>query len=127
MTEDFTETGAGSFNMQVDENHQSSVGVNAGVTWLVDREVNDKNVKLSLTPYAGYQWEIEGGDSDVSLASASTGTTVEGRELTTFQLGLNAQMDIDLENGRDFKFGVNAGRDKYEERVALYVGFGMAF
>ncbi len=126
-TEGYDETGGGAFNMSVSSDKFSTAGAKIGVNVQNDYTINDRKLTVGIKPYIGKQWELEGASNETSLVGSGSATTVNGRDLSTFEVGAAMQMSYDVSDNTTLKFGADLSRDRYEERYVGFAGVGIKF
>ncbi|AGH98311.1 autotransporter family protein [Micavibrio aeruginosavorus] len=127
-TDGYTEKGGGAMNMTVSADTFSTASAKIGMA--VQREMKFEDGRafaVKLRPYVGQQWELEEASNTTRFAGAGSATTINGRDLTTFDVGLGAELRYDLDNSRSLKAGADLSRDRYEDRYVGFVGFGVKF
>lgn len=126
-TNGYQETGGGAFNMDVSDDQFSTVGAKIGVNLQDEYTVADRKLTLDIKPYIGHQWELQGASNETSLVGANNTTTVNGRDLSTFEVGASMQLAYDVADNTKLKFGLDLSRDQYEERAVGFIGAGIKF
>lgn len=126
-TNGYEETGGGAFNMSVSDDKFSTAGAKIGVNVENEYKVNDRKLTVGVKPYVGHQWELEGASNTTRLVGTTSSTTVNGRDLSTFDVGFAAQVSYEVDDATTFKLGADLSRDKYEERAVGFVGVGFKF
>lgn len=126
-TESYSETNGGAFNMDVSSDKFSSAGAKIGVNVENEYMVYDRKLVIGAKPYVGKQWEIEAASNTTRVAGAANETTINGRSLTTFDIGVTLQAAYDIDDSTTLKLGTDLSRDKYEDRAVGFVGVGVKF
>lgn len=126
-TNGYDETGGGAFNMSVSDDKFSTAAAKIGVNIENEYKVNDRKLTVGVKPYVGHQWELEGASNTTRLVGTTSSTTVNGRDLSTFDVGFAAQVSYDVDDATTLKLGTDISRDKYEERAIGFVGVGFKF
>ncbi len=126
-TEGYDETGGGAFNMSVSSDKFSTAGAKIGVNVQNDFDVKGRKLTVGVKPYIGNQWELEEASNKTNLVGSNSATTINGRDLTTFEVGAAVQIAYDVSDNTTLKFGSDFSRDKYEERYVGFVGVGFKF
>ena len=126
-TDGYQETGGGAFNMAVSDDKFSTVSAKAGVNLQNTYDVGERSLTIDVKPYIGQQWEIEGASANTRLVGTNNSTTINGRDMTVFEVGANVQFTYDVSDNTKLKFGADVSRDKYEDRAVGFVGVGFKF
>lgn len=127
-TDSYTETGGGALNMSVSGDSFSTAGLKAGISVQHKTDLGDgRALSLKVKPYLGQQWELEGASNTTRFVGAGTATTVNGRNLTTFEAGVGGEVRYDFDPATSLKLGIDLSRDRYEDRYVGFVGVGVKF
>ncbi len=126
-TEGYSEEGGGAFNMDVESDSFSVAGGKIGARFKAGVPVGENQLDITLSPYVGKDWEVESAGSATSFVGSGASTTVEGRDLTTHQIGLATELSLQVSEQTTFKIGADLSKDKYEDRYIAFVGMGYKF
>ncbi len=114
--------------MSVSGDSFSTAGLKAGISVQHKTDLGDgRALSLKVKPYLGHQWELEGASNTTRFVGAGTATTVNGRNLTTFEAGVGGEVRYDFDPATSLKLGVDLSRDRYEDRYVGFVGVGVKF
>lgn len=126
-TDGYEEKNGGAFNMNVSSDKFSTAGAKIGVNLENEYNINDRKLVVGVKPYVGKQWEIEAASNTTRLVGSANETTINGRDMDTFDVGLTLQAAYDIDDSTTLKIGSDLSRDKYEERAVGFVGVGFKF
>lgn len=126
-TDGYTEKNGGAFNMNVDSDDFSAASGKIGARLKTNVPVGNKILDIMISPYVGKTWELESADTTTRFVGAGTAVTVNGRDMTTHQVGFATELSVDIDENSTVKFGADLSRDNYEKRHIAFIGFGYKF